>query len=199
MAEMIRAAHPASAILQEPIREEARRNRRALLAVSSVCLAVRLTGAFPTQISALGITFSGSDQHRLVWMAIILQAYFLLAFVVSAMTDFVQWRHEMRHAIETYFKSSEASESAVFTVDSAVSAALDEVQARRLSGLRPEAPVHRISHEMQKYMTKKRSLYRMLLNTYPFVLAQHVLVFWIPVLVFLVSFGSLVSWMSSHP
>jgi hypothetical protein len=96
VSEEITAAHPASVILQDPLQEEARRNRRALLAVSSVCLAARFTGTLPQSISALGISFSSTHERQIIWVAIAVQTYLAVVFVLSASTDFMAWRHELR-------------------------------------------------------------------------------------------------------
>jgi hypothetical protein len=195
MAGQITAAHPASAILKDPLREEARRNRRALLAVASVCIAVRITDAFPTQISALGITFSSTNQRSLIAMVALSQIYLALVFIVSATADFLLWRHEMRQEFETYLKLDEASKRKVLTLDSAVVAAVDEHKSWRFKILRAEAPADRINHELERYMAKKNGLCRMLLNTYRYALVHHLLLLWFPVLLSLVSFGCLVSWL----
>jgi hypothetical protein len=61
-----------------------------------------LPHGLPAQISALGITFSRTDQRVLIWMAMVFQIYLVVVFVISATADFLQWRHELRHEIEPY-------------------------------------------------------------------------------------------------
>jgi hypothetical protein len=194
MAETRTAVHPTIAIVKDPLQEEARRNRRALLAVSSVCLAIRLTHAFPTQIAALGITFSTTNQRYLIFMAIALQAYLAFSFFISSIADRLQWRHEMHQEFAAYMKTDEATGQQVFSVESAFGAGMDALAPWRSKAFRTEAPVHRISHEVERYMNKQIGLYRMLLITYPYVLVHHLLLFWFPFLLFLVSIGFLTSW-----
>jgi hypothetical protein len=191
VADEIKAAHPASAILQDPLQDEARRNRRALLAVASICLAARFTGTFPQQISALGISFSGVHERHIIWVAIVVQIYLAIVFALAALADFTLWRHGLRREVREYFESDQGRNARIFTVGSAVSAAVDELSNR---GIRIEAPDHRINHELQKYMTKKQSLYRMLLNTYPSSVAYHVMVFLFPVLLASLSVAGLLFW-----
>jgi hypothetical protein len=194
MPERIPTAHPATAIVKDPLAEESRRNRRALLAISSVCLAARVLWIFPTQISAFGITFSTNSQKRnLIWTAIVFQGYFFIAFVISAISDFLQWRHEMGKEVEKYEQSDEAAKLQTADTDRMASEAHEEWRTRFFF-LKLEAPLYQVSYELQKYMNKKIGLYGMLWNTYRYALFHHLLLFWAPVVLFLISAGFLVGW-----
>ena len=194
MAKTRTAAHPTIAIVRDPLQEEARRNRRALLAVASVCLAIRLTHAFPTQIAALGITFSTASQRNLVFIAIALQIYLAFSFFMSSTADRLQWRHEMHQEFEAYMKTDDATGHKVFSPTSAVEAAMDALKPWRKKAFRVEAPVHRISHEVERYMNEEIGLYRFLLITYSYILVHHLLLFWFPFLLCILSIGVLASW-----
>jgi hypothetical protein len=194
MPEPITATHPASAIVKDPLSEETRRNRRALLAISAICLTARLLWIFPTQISAVGITFSTTNEKRkLIWAAVAFQIYFLVAFAISAVSDFLQWRHEMRKEVETYQQSDEATRLQTADANRMASEA-NEAWRTRFFFLRLEAPLYQVSYELQQYMSKKTSLYSMLWKTYRYALFHHVFLFWIPVALFLMSAGLLVGW-----
>jgi hypothetical protein len=127
-------------------------------------------------------------------MAIALQAYLAFSFFISATADRLQWRHEMHQEFGAYMKSDEATDHQVFSPTGAVEAAMDVLQPWRKRALRAEASAHRISHEAERYMSKEIGLYRLMLITYPYVLIHHLLPFWFPFLLCLVSIGPLVSW-----
>jgi len=132
-------------------------------------------------------------------MACIFEVYLAAVFILSAHADFLRWRHELRREFTTYLQSDDARDGNVFTVDTAVSAAMDELHRKWFGWLRAEAPPDRINHELQHYINKKRSLYGMIFNTYPYVGIQHALLFILPVLLFLISFGYLVGWTQTSP
>jgi hypothetical protein len=119
------------------------------------------------------------------------QTYLAIVFVLSALADFTLWRHELRGAVREYFESDQGRGARVFTAESAVSAAIDELKNK---WIRIEAPDHRISHELQKYMTKKQSLYRTLFNTYPSSVFHHAMVFLFPLLLNCASMACLLFW-----
>jgi hypothetical protein len=47
---------------------------------------------------------------------------------------------------------------------------MDALRPWYSKAFRAEAPAHRISHEVEKYMTQRIGLYRLLLNIYPYIL-----------------------------
>jgi hypothetical protein len=75
-------------LLQDPLREVTRKERRTLLGVATTGIAVVLMGLEPKGISAFGITFDLVQYKRLllVWGVIVL--YFLVVFVIYAISDF---------------------------------------------------------------------------------------------------------------
>ena len=162
--------------------------------MSSVCLAIRLTDAFPTQISAFRITFPSTNQRCLIFIAMAFQAYLALSFIVSATADWLQWRHEMRKEFGTYTKSDEAREHKVFNPTNAVKETMNDLQPWYSRAFRAEVRLIKLSRQIEKYMTKQIGLYRLLLNTYLHIFLHHLLLFWFPVLLFFISMGFLVSW-----
>ena len=78
--------------VRDPLSEVTRRERRLLLAVSTVCFAVSKAGLVPTKISALGIDFTQSDQKAIFLILGAIVVYLLLTFVAYAAADFIQWR-----------------------------------------------------------------------------------------------------------
>lgn len=184
--------HPASEILLDPLNEETRKNRRALLAIASICLAVRFTGSLPRQITALGITFSGTDQQRLIYLALVLQIYFCATFILSALADFVRWKRAIRRKTSTYVERN-----LEYSVSDATHAAVDILEKWHF---RLEAPEQRMKTELQGYAQGKDSLPHfayMVWQIFPGIFLHLVLILLFPILVFVVSFVSLLVWLPS--
>jgi len=78
--------------LKDPLSEVTRRERRALLALSTLCYVIARVGLVPTKISALGIDFNHSDQKTLFRILAGILVYLIVAFVIYASADFIAWR-----------------------------------------------------------------------------------------------------------
>ncbi|MHB1051197.1 MAG: hypothetical protein ACYC09_14050 [Bacteroidota bacterium] len=72
--------------------ESTRKEKRALLGISVIAIAIVQTGLLPTKISALGIEFQLNDQRALLLLMVFVVVYFLIAFTMHASTDFIRWR-----------------------------------------------------------------------------------------------------------
>ena len=80
-------------ILGDPLSEVARHERRLLLAVSLVAYAIVKTGAVPEKIELLGIDFAQADRQAFVWLLTLIVLYFLAAFLIYGVADFLTWWH----------------------------------------------------------------------------------------------------------
>ena len=105
--------------LQDPLRDVTRKERRALLGVSTVAIAVAKTGLLPTEIVALGVKFSPADRAGLVSVAAFVVLYFMVAFILYAAVDFLAWRWayhiaHLRLLSEIEAEEAEREEPAVF-------------------------------------------------------------------------------------
>lgn len=90
---------PIEILLEKPLSETTRKERRALLLVSTVAIAVAKTGLVPKRVPALGIEFSPTESSALLILLSLVIAYFLVAFVVYALADIALWRasyHRLR-------------------------------------------------------------------------------------------------------
>ena len=83
---------PALLALKDPLSSVTRAERRALLGVSALSIFITSTGLIPTKISALGVDFGQSDQRALLIVIALVVAYFLSAFVVYGLADYLSWR-----------------------------------------------------------------------------------------------------------
>lgn len=83
-------------LLHDPLSEVTRKERRMLLGVSIVGVAVQKAGLVPSKISALGIEFAKSDQSAILSLLALVVLYFLTAFIVYGISDFMAWRRALR-------------------------------------------------------------------------------------------------------
>ncbi len=83
--------------VRDPFRDLTRKERRNLLAISAIAWAIVKTGLVPTQISNLGITLTTKDQSALLKVLAVLVGYFLLAFIIYAVSDWLAftWAHRL--------------------------------------------------------------------------------------------------------
>jgi hypothetical protein len=79
-------------LVGDPLSEVTRKQRRMLLVVSAVSIAVTKTGLIPTKISALGIDFKQTDQESLLLVFSMVVLYFGAAFLIYGMADLLAWR-----------------------------------------------------------------------------------------------------------
>ncbi len=81
-----------SIILQDPLSELTRKERRALLTSAGLGILIVQADIIPSKITALGIDFTSTNQKvLLVGMAAVV-AYFFVAFALYAWSDFLAWR-----------------------------------------------------------------------------------------------------------
>jgi len=89
--------------INDPLSEVTRKERRALLGVSALGMAMSATGLIPTKISALGIEFPPAEQASFVWAIMGVILFYLIAFMVYAWSDYITWKIELQEwVIEQY-------------------------------------------------------------------------------------------------
>ena len=79
-------------ITYDPLTEVTRRERRALLGVSMLGLALVKVPLVPEKLGAFGIEFTDVNRQTFALMFALVVGYFLVAFLVYAVSDFVAWR-----------------------------------------------------------------------------------------------------------
>lgn len=82
-------------LLNDPLSEVTRKERRMLLGVSVLGTALIKTGLVPTKISALGVEFDKTNQQALLGLLALVALYFFFAFVIYAAADFLAWRRAL--------------------------------------------------------------------------------------------------------
>lgn len=91
---------PWQKLLDDPLRDVTRKERRALLAVSIVALVVAKTGILPGKIASIGIEVSSADKPALLFIFAGVIAYLLLAFMIYAASDFIVWQRSYYELID---------------------------------------------------------------------------------------------------
>lgn len=95
-----RPEKPIEVRLRDPLREVTRKERRNLLAASAVSYGIVKTGLVPTEIATLGIKLSPAHRSELLMTLAIVVGYFLVAFVIYAVSDWLAGRWALQLAIE---------------------------------------------------------------------------------------------------
>jgi len=100
-------------VTYDPLSEITRRERRALLGLSVVAVAMAKVPVVPEKISALGIEFTLKNQQTFLSIYALVLAYFLAAFLVYALTDYISWRRARVILHQQYSRQTIASNLAL--------------------------------------------------------------------------------------
>lgn len=87
-------------LVKDPLSEVTRKERRALLGISAIGLAMVNANLVPSKISALGIDFNALDQVVLLRSLGFVILFFLLAFIIYAASDYFASRLAYHKVIE---------------------------------------------------------------------------------------------------
>lgn len=90
--------------LRDPLSGVSRRERRSLLALSTIAVLIAHAGLIPNQISALGIELTSLNRSAFLMLFAAVVIYFLVAFAIYGFSDFLVWRlkyHEYLANVET--------------------------------------------------------------------------------------------------
>jgi hypothetical protein len=77
--------------VSDPLAEETRRLRKALLVWCLVAAAITVGGLFPSEITALGLKVTPTNRSVLAFLLAAVLGYHLVAFVSYATADFARW------------------------------------------------------------------------------------------------------------
>jgi hypothetical protein len=75
---------------RDPLSEETRTTRTYLLGLSMAGIVMVHAGLLPSRITALGIAFEKADRRLLLFLCGLVTAYFLVAFFLYAIVDFIR-------------------------------------------------------------------------------------------------------------
>ncbi len=97
--------------VKDPLSDVTRKERRSLLAVCLLALVVVKVGLLPEEITALGIKFAAHDKGGLIHLLAFIVIFYLIAFVIYSLSDFITWRLAFVAELKKLFK--EVNEAAV--------------------------------------------------------------------------------------
>lgn len=78
--------------LSDPLKEITRKERRYLLGVSVLGIAIVKAGIVPTKLTTFGVEFEKVNQQWLLLVLGFVILYFLIAFIIYSTSDFIVWR-----------------------------------------------------------------------------------------------------------
>ena len=87
--------------LKDPLAEITRKERKALLVIATLAIAIVEAGLLPTRINAFGIELETIDQVVLLKLLSFIVMYFLIGFIVYGSADFIYWRSERLKELQT--------------------------------------------------------------------------------------------------
>ena len=101
---------PSQIRLRDPLSEVTRKERRLLLSVALLGIVLVKTGLVPSKVSALGIEFSQTNQQSILRVLAFVVIYFLCAFALYGLSDFLAWRFEFMLSVREGWRSRRESE-----------------------------------------------------------------------------------------
>jgi hypothetical protein len=90
--------------LNDPLSEVTRKERKVLLGLSMVSLFFSQAGILPSKISALGIELKTTDQNTILYLMSACLIYFIFAFFLYAMSDFMIWKKAITREYLSQFR-----------------------------------------------------------------------------------------------
>ena len=100
-------------ISYDPLSEITRTDLRVLLGASVVAVAIVRIPILPEKVSALGIEFSLKNQQTFLQLFALVLIYFLAAFLIYALTDYVAWCRSKVISHQQYARQTIASNLAL--------------------------------------------------------------------------------------
>lgn len=76
----------------DPFGQLSRKERKLLLLMSVIAIAVSKAGLVPTKIVGFGIEFSNIDRSAILWLLVVGVLYSLITFLAYALSDFFSWQ-----------------------------------------------------------------------------------------------------------
>jgi hypothetical protein len=115
-------------LVKDPLSDVTRKERRTLLGVSALGIIMVKAGLVPQKISTLGIDFQEIDKSLLLKSIAAVVAYFLVAFLIYALSDFIAWRIAYRKAVRDLIKTSSKDMKDIDAAVEETLANLDKIQ-----------------------------------------------------------------------
>ena len=97
---------PVKISLRDPLSEVTRKERRALLGVSVLSLFISKAGMMPSEITALGVKLGQTDQHAFLNGMSLVVGYFLVAFILYGLSDFIAWKISFNESCKEVYRQT---------------------------------------------------------------------------------------------
>ncbi len=97
----------------DPLSEVTRKERTSLLGFSMLGLALVAVPLVPEKFGVFGIEFTKLNQKNFMATYALLIAYYLIAFAIYALTDYVAWRRSEHIRLSAYIRAQGASEAEI--------------------------------------------------------------------------------------
>ncbi len=94
-------------VTYDPLSEVTRRERKVLLGVSMLGLALVKVPLIPSKVATFGIEFSELHRQNFTSMFALVVGYFLIAFLVYSISDFIAWRRSEIIRCSAYLQAQE--------------------------------------------------------------------------------------------
>ena len=88
-------------LLQDPLSEVTRKERRTLLGVGILAVAVVQANLIPNEIAAFGMKSSQIDPGALIGVLFLVVLYFLATFIAYGVPDFIAWKINLWKGMKT--------------------------------------------------------------------------------------------------
>lgn len=91
-------------VAYDPLTETTRKERKVLLGIAALGIAIVKVPLVPTKFSTLGIEFASINQANILTLYALLVAYFLVAFLIYGFSDYVAWRRSQAIHYREYIR-----------------------------------------------------------------------------------------------
>lgn len=91
---------PLSDLAEAPLGDRTQAQHRNVLIVASLAILIARLNLVPTKISAVGVDLKTDDRHVIQIAVLVSLLYFLAAFSLSAVADYIVWLQRMRAAAQ---------------------------------------------------------------------------------------------------
>ena len=137
-------------LLKDPLTGTTRRMRTSLLGSSVLGVVIAKTGLVPSRIADLGIEFTADHRASLILIALLAVIYFLVAFVLYALSDFSRWQLQVRSSL----LRKAAVDNRALLFEGLTTDVANPVQGVQDIGLRQAAAQAQLDKHLQEAMAK---------------------------------------------
>lgn len=143
------------AFLKDPLTGTTRRMRSSLLGSGVLGVVIAKTGLLPSKIEQLGIEFTADHRAALILITLFAVIYFLVAFLVYALSDFSRWQLGVRSSL----LRKAAIDNRALLFEGLGTDVTNPASAVQDTGVRQAAAQARLDQHLQEAMAKQMHPY----------------------------------------